>query len=107
MLTLPYATSPASTPTVNGTSAGSTAPPASVMTVAPIMMMTSPAAASGVRDWRMRNSPGAMSPIAPQTSATPMNRRNHPGRTTGPAIDSIGSTSFIPPANTNSSASTA
>ena len=41
----PYATVAASTPTTNGTTAGATAPPMIVITVAPAMMITSPAAA--------------------------------------------------------------
>src|ERR1017187_8946281 len=41
-----------------------TPPVAKVSTVAPIMTITSPAAASGVRPCRMRRSPGRIRPIA-------------------------------------------
>ncbi|OGL18833.1 MAG: hypothetical protein A3F92_04710 [Candidatus Rokubacteria bacterium RIFCSPLOWO2_12_FULL_71_22] len=68
-------------------------------TVAPIMMSTSPAAASGVRPGRMRRSPGRIRPIAPSTSAMPMNRRNRPGSGIGPVSFSSGRTSFVPPAH--------
>ena len=39
---------PRATPTMNGTTAGAIEPPIAVMTVAPIMMITRPAAATGV-----------------------------------------------------------
>ena len=44
-------------------------------------------------------------PMAPATSATPMKRRNQPGSDTGPAMASMGRTSFIEPANRNRAAS--
>ena len=69
------------------------------------MMIVNPAAATGVSTRLMRSSSGRISPIAPSTSHTPMNRRNNPGSSTGPFIISIGMTSFMPPANRKSAAS--
>jgi hypothetical protein len=43
------------------------------------MMITNPAAASGVSTGRIRSSPGRINPSAPATSASPMNLRNSPG----------------------------
>ena len=81
-------------------------PPIAVSTVAPVMITISPLAASGVRRGRIRSAHGRMRPTAPQTSATPMKRRNGPGSATGPCcMASTGRTSFIPPAKTNNAAS--
>jgi hypothetical protein len=54
----PWATNAARSATTTFISATETTPPAHMTTVAPIMMITSPAAASGVRPGRMRRSPG-------------------------------------------------
>ena len=61
-----------------GMSAAPTAPPASVTTVAPIMMITSPAAAIGVSPGRICRSSGRINPIPPSTSHTPMKRMKSP-----------------------------
>jgi len=90
---------------MSGADAPATLPPMIVITVAPVMMIVSPAAASGVRLVRIRRRPGRISPMAPRTSATPMKRMNSPGRGTGPASASTGTTSFTPPASRNIAAS--
>src|SRR5207244_3986774 len=101
----PKATNAARSATTSSIRATATIPPTSVITVAPIMMITSPAAASGVRPGRMRRSPGRIRPSAPSTSATPRNLKNQPGSATGPVIWSSGRTSFAPPANRKRAAS--
>ena len=73
--------------------------------VAPIMMMTSPAAASGVRPGLMRRSPGRIRPSPPSASTTPMKRMKGPGIGKGPCSWSSGTTSFMPPANRKTAAS--
>src|SRR5215216_6201215 len=87
-----YATYAASTPTTKGIPAVAGASVPNVVTVAPIMMITSPAAANGVRPRRTRSSSGRISPIAPSTSHTPMNRKNTPGRVVPAVNTSIGMT---------------
>ena len=62
-----------------GTTPAATPSAAIVSAVAPIMMTTSPAGASGVSQGLMRSSPGSSRPSAPSTSTTPMKRTNHPG----------------------------
>src|SRR5258705_531395 len=81
-------------------SATATIPPAHMTIVAPIMMITSPAAASGIRPGRMRRSPGRTRPSAPSTSATPMNLKNQPGSATGPGplpVNTIGPKVWLTP----------
>jgi hypothetical protein len=80
---------------------------ADLIVVAPAIMITNPAAASGVSPGRMRSRPGTSSPSPPSSSATPMNRRNHPGMGVGIwlVIVAIGTTSLKPPAHTNSTPS--
>ena len=71
------------------------------------MMMTSPAAASGVSPGRMRSSEGRIRPSAPKISTTAMNRKNAPGIWMSFVISSTGMISFTTPANRNRSASSA
>ena len=82
-------------------------PPSRVMSVAPVMMIVSPAAASGVRLGRMPNSPGRIRPSAPSTSQQPMNWTNAPGSGSGICArsTSMGVTSFMTPARPNTTAS--
>jgi hypothetical protein len=47
--------------------------------VAPAMMITRPQAATGVRNGEIRSRKGKMRPIPPNTSVTPMKRKNGPG----------------------------
>src|SRR5260221_11778038 len=70
------------------------------------MMMTKPAAASGVSPVRMRSTPGRMRPIAPVTSHRPMNLRNGAGSGLTLASAASGSASLNPPAKRNRAAST-
>ena len=80
----------------------------SVSTVAPIMMITNPAAARGVRPGLIRRSPGRMRPSAPSTSQTPMKWMNQgAARAAGISlvICSTGIKNFDTPANRNNSAS--
>src|SRR6266536_1309300 len=69
------------------------------------MIITSPAAANGVRLGRMRSSPGRIKPIAPDTSATPMNFRNAAGSGDIFASTASGMASFMRPASRKMAAS--
>ena len=64
---------------MNGISATKAIPSAMVIQVAPIMMITRPAAAKGVRPVLIFKSPGRTMASPPRTSHVPMNRRNRPG----------------------------
>ena len=76
-------------------------------TVAPSMMTTRPAAASGVSPVRMRSSPGRIRPSPPRISATPMKCRNQPGMAICLVISSTVMMNFMLPANRKSAASSA
>ena len=70
----------------------------SVTTVAPTMMITSPAAASGVSSGRIRVTPGTIRPNAPSTPHAPMNRKSSPGIGIWASISSTRRIRFILPA---------
>ena len=100
----PYATNAARSPTTNGIRAVTTDPIIRLITVAPIMTMTSPAAASVVSPGRIRSNEGRIRPSAPRISTAPMNCKKAPGIWISFVISSIGMMNFTTPANRNSSA---
>ncbi len=80
----PYATNAARSPTATGISAIVTSPATSPIAVA--QMMTSPAAASGVRPGRIPRSPGSRRPRPPSVSTMPFFPRS-PHRDSPPLLE--------------------
>src|SRR5688572_3749639 len=88
----------ASTSITTSTNARAPPPMARVETVAPTMMMTKPAATSGVSSRRMPSPQGRIRPKASSTSPMPIKRTNSPGNGNFTASTATGVINFMPPA---------